>query len=517
MIEYLHRCKAFLIRLWRAIRRPPAGGDIMERILRGVGPVDTEGVVKKLRVARLARQAGASNLPEADAQEWDPGHRRIQNYFSGIATKLRDRVREFLTGFLNSWRVSAQQLQAYDPDFLKELGEKADTDTDAIVQDEQDTLRRLRKKELEFLRQLRLFKAENELYRRAEYPDSSLLHWGILFSIIVTEAALNSQFFAKGSEMGLLGGAIMAFIISLMNVGLSVLAGYFPLRWLWHIQWGWKVAGALVILMYLAAVLFFNMVVGHYRALLELDPDLAGVQALQAAWNHGVNFGDFNAFVLFMIGLCAAMLALLKVLIGDDKYPGFGRAQRLYEHAETEYDETKADINQRIREIVQTSINAIDRQVQGFGSTLRHLSDQLTGVESLLGEYDRIDKQLDKSCMEVVQVFRTENRAVRTSPPPHYFSESIAPERSEGGLPRDDVRQAVQERARLQGAFQRFSETADRTKNDLGRMLQRQQDRLNNSIAELEKTVDREHQRDRKEEQSVRDEIRSNQLAPRET
>ena len=97
------------------------------------------------------------------------------------------------------------------------------------------------------------------------------LHWGLLLFLLAVEAILNSRFFAETSEFGLLGGTMAAVTVSVVNVGLPLLVGYFTYklyynRIVWSKYVGLMLAVALVIL---AAK--FNFEVAEYRDLLLIS------------------------------------------------------------------------------------------------------------------------------------------------------------------------------------------------------------------------------------------------------
>ena len=62
--------------------------------------------------------------------------------------------------------------------------------------------------------------------RRPAYPDGSTLSTAvILIACVLVETLLNGYLFAQKNELGLLGGAMIAGLVSIVNVGISSVAG----------------------------------------------------------------------------------------------------------------------------------------------------------------------------------------------------------------------------------------------------------------------------------------------------
>ena len=94
---------------------------------------------------------------------------------------------------------------------------------------------------------------------------NAIWHWGVVLFLLAVEVILNSRFFAETSEYGLLGGTMAAVTVSVVNVGLPILVGYFTHKLYFskgHIQRG---AGLFfsILLVIFAAV--FNYEVAEYR------------------------------------------------------------------------------------------------------------------------------------------------------------------------------------------------------------------------------------------------------------
>ncbi|MDP6403801.1 MAG: hypothetical protein QF797_01200 [Alphaproteobacteria bacterium] len=201
-----------------------------------------------------------------------------------------------------------------------------------------DRLFGLRRHEGEMRSDLDFFQLKNDLHREAEYPESEILHWAIVVALVVTESLANSYFFAKGSDLGLLGGALQALLISCVNIGAALMAGVYLLRNLHHVE-TWRLGlSAMATCAYLVFMVFLNLATAHYRALLGSDPLTAIVTVFKSLVENPFAINDFDASILLFIGIILAIAALVKAYMADDRYPGYGKFDRRYREADEAYN-----------------------------------------------------------------------------------------------------------------------------------------------------------------------------------
>ena len=127
------------------------------------------------------------------------------------------------------------------------------------------------------------FRKRNRLKRPGIRLHSGGIRWfAIISAFVLGEAALNSYLFSQKNEFGLLGGILAALLISVANVGVASIAGYFS-RFIWHVNLFAKLFGLVIILTWLAFVLTFNLGLAHFRDALVSQ---AGID-----WNTATNQG----------------------------------------------------------------------------------------------------------------------------------------------------------------------------------------------------------------------------------
>ncbi len=286
-----------------------------------------------------------------------------------------------------------------------------------------DPLIGLRRRERSMRRELNAFQQRNGLLREPEYPESEILHWAIVVALIVTESLANSYFFAKGSDLGLLGGAFQALLISCVNVGAALITGVYLLRSLHHIQtWRNSLAGG-GLCVYLIFVGFFNLATAHYRAQLGIDPLTALVNVFKSLFKNPFAINDFDATILLFIGIIFSVAALAKAYMADDRYPGYGKVDRLYRDADDAYQEGKGELREALHAVVFRGREILNDHVVNARNASHEFASRLAEAENIANEYSHHVEALREARNTLLNIYRSTNRKVRSSTPPEYFDD----------------------------------------------------------------------------------------------
>jgi hypothetical protein len=201
----------------------------------------------------------------------------------------------------------------------------------------------IRNEQLAQLRELRVFRAENELDRAATYPRSLPYHFSVVVLVVVLEAVANMYLVAQGSELGLLGGIFEAFLLSITNVGVSVVVGMLALPQTNHRLSHRRLIAYLVFGLAIVFALFFNLAAAHYRDLLVVSKAVALEQALPRVFSQPFVI-SFDGLVLLALGLAVSALGFRKGYHADDIYPGYGAITRKYAEAKEAFLELRAQM-----------------------------------------------------------------------------------------------------------------------------------------------------------------------------
>lgn len=187
----------------------------------------------------------------------------------------------------------------------------------------------------------------------------------ILVFIMLVEGAFNALLFKDAQSAGLLGGLLVAFGVSAVNVLFGVVAGFFGLRYLNHPAMPAKVMGGVIATVCILTGIFLNFFVAHFRDAVE-----AGMVAAEANGTMGdfsmfqippgivvkdmfpnvIGFESFVALALLILGLTIHALAVYEGYDRiTDPYPGYGRVWRkerkAYEHRQQLREDLRGDLS----------------------------------------------------------------------------------------------------------------------------------------------------------------------------
>lgn len=198
---------------------------------------------------------------------------------------------------------------------------------------------------------LEIFRHRNGLTREAVYRDSKLLHYSVIFFIVILETLLNAFFLSKGSELGLVGGFFQAFIIALINLGLAAFMA-FSLRNCFHQNLARKTFSAVLLSAVVTLSIVFVLGVGHYREALEHDPFTASQQAITSLRTTPLAIEDFNSWVMMVVSTIALALLSAKFFVVDDRYPGYTAVTRRMRNLQKAWGESFEDAIEGVNEVV---------------------------------------------------------------------------------------------------------------------------------------------------------------------
>ncbi len=166
----------------------------------------------------------------------------------------------------------------------------------------------------------------------------------ILLFIMIIEGCFNALLFKDAQSSGLLGGMMVAFGVSAVNVLFGVLGGYLGLRYLNHPKLPFKVMGGIVAGACILTGIFLNFFVAHFRDAVEAglhaataSGSLAGfsmfdippAEVFASMFPNIFGLGSFVAIGLLLIGLTIFGIALYEGYDKiSDRYPGYGRVWR---------------------------------------------------------------------------------------------------------------------------------------------------------------------------------------------
>lgn len=377
-----------------------------------------------LRISTAAKQSAMEEQPDTNSMNLDETERSIVSFCEREVQKANDVVYDKFSVFkqllakvtraisnIEGLKLMHETFRSeYQYNIRKNSGESE------IIQEEYN----LAKKDLYS------FKSEHKLIRQENSSTKPLFNWAIVLVIVFTESLLNSSFFAKGSDLGLLGGIIQAFVIVMINVLVANLVVLLIRRrnlvTISGIQrLGYTMLSGLLV----AGTISFHFLVGHYR-------DALGINVETAYHYSVINFKanpfvlmDFESYILVVMGFLFFILLIIDLYKLKDPYPGYGEITQKFNKIKEEYDalnfillddesDMTKDISNRI-EIVKTEANAIYEEIQGI-----HIAKQ-----KLENKYNEHLSSIKNLVITAIKSYRQMNSDMRTSPKPEYFNQEI--------------------------------------------------------------------------------------------
>jgi ElaB/YqjD/DUF883 family membrane-anchored ribosome-binding protein len=301
-------------------------------------------------------------------------------------------------------------------------------------------------RELEARAALNSFKTRNQISDPAHYPPDQLFHFAFLIMFVVIETVVNA-FFYQGSS-GLLGGAVVALSVSVVNMSLAAALGSMY-RYVNLPDLKEKITGYAGLIAFIVLALVLNLIFSTFRVQYELlqqqviqenlaDPTTA---MLVAAFRTAVSDAfrvfvlefpeiDVMSFVLFFVGAICSCLAFWKGYSHDDKHPGYGEMDRRHKATELAFTNAKDQAFNAAVDKVHQIANEVDELRTSLIASQRNshaLKAQVQGAQSIFdGNVRKIQGELNL----VIEAYRGANKATRSTPAPKYFEQqsNITPE-----------------------------------------------------------------------------------------
>lgn len=386
-------------------------------------PVNIEAIKSKFKIEKTGRLQGIQDRPLSEETELDgPQHEIVQHVTQNLEQAKQDLNKTLAYLDTERQKICSQVNVKSFMDFPQE------TENQILwyMKESSEKLKHLYRDMRMRAKNLKMFMAENQLSREPNYPTSAILHRAIILIVIFGESVANSYFFAKGQDLGLLGGIFQAGLISIANVGSSLFVGQkvFPL--VHHIDETKRKIGGAIITVYVGFILAINLSTAHYRALLEYDPENAIFKAIRNLIDAPFGIENFDAWILFIIGLIFASLGAAKGYTSDDKYPEYGHMHRSYIKARDSYLESRKEFIAGTREIIkkkQIEMNAIK---SGARSLVNQYVSHLNGAKGEAQEYQAYLESIEKAINTLLAIYRKSNKEYRDEPPPEYFDDKYS-------------------------------------------------------------------------------------------
>ena len=238
--------------------------------------IDTDGMIKKMRLNERAKEQGRANLPASESQGFDAIEQPIVNEIENEGKTQFDLYLSHQKTYAE--RANDAGIQA----LLLQIGaitSSASTDFERNTRIGTTELYAYKRDVIETEKELNRFRLRHELDRPARDIGARTYKIGLLIFLLAIEAGLNGLFLQKGNVFGYVGGVSEALFIASLNIFFGATAGRFLLPSLTHRNWGVRMVAALGTAAYVAVASAFNLAGTRLREALATDPFDASVTA----------------------------------------------------------------------------------------------------------------------------------------------------------------------------------------------------------------------------------------------
>lgn len=380
---------------------------------------DTTKVARELRLAERGQENGAQNLPstgatQADAVEeevsarvtraWQQATSEAERWFLGIDQRISNL--SFLTQ-LPTIQSSAIQIDSQIKASVMQATLRLTTARDGVQQSYE---------------QLRTFQQEHNLRRPAKLVPSEYKTSGAIALTWLVETAANAMLLRENDDLGLIGGIGAAAAIGVINVGLAVFIG----RMVWPRMNHRPPVSYIYIGLTLLWALFvgsWNLLAAHYR-----DAKVAGIEAPEFA-ALGM-MGEFPASIysggLFILGVMSAIIAAIAAFKMSDPYPGYAEVWNEHEQRCADYAGEIEAASDALKELHDEASDEFNNIRIGLTQQLADQSRALTSRQAFAQRLTRYHEELEQAGRQLLAIYRDQNRAARSEPPPSHFEQPFS-------------------------------------------------------------------------------------------
>lgn len=254
--------------------------------------------------------------------------------------------------------------------------------------------------------------------------------FALMAFLFVFESLMNGFFFAERNDMGRVGGVGQAAIISLINLAVGFLAGFFQ-RYVNLKGFFPKVIGCFAVLAWLIITVPFNLAVAHFRNALEtsLPWEDALKEAVTLTISNPFQLDSLSSWTLLLIGLIVTFSAFLKGAWIGDPIPGFNAIWDQSEFAMNRYSDAFNSAHTELDDRFMEERDALQSEVERRRADLRSATDALLSRKTMSSGLNVFLETADAAANMLLKHYREANQKARKSPSPKYFNEEFRFER----------------------------------------------------------------------------------------
>jgi hypothetical protein len=410
--------------------------EALERLIEGVQQVphvyrpstetfaelDVQKVARELELDKRGRTNGEKNKAEEDSRALDETEQRILEY-------VKREQRASHGALHDQIRLYSERLAALDFEGALAVVESSAIEAAAEfrVQARQGKdLLHARRRDLQAMEEWRdIFQRQNDLKRPAIYPDPPVrwLKIGILILLLAGEMAINGNFLARGSSLGLVGGALEALSFAALNIIGTAIIVFFGVRQLAHRNVIRRFIGLLSVGLYVIFAVSLNLALAHYREVAGsgISLDVASQAVIGRLAEHPFTLAELKSWILFALGIGFSLAAFIDVSGLDDPYPGYGRIERRLRSVRELFVDTKTFIITSLAEVRDQATAAMTDARRDIGVRRNEFDAIADHRQRLIRLFKNHEEHLDEVLNRLFAIYRTAYAAALERKPPERF------------------------------------------------------------------------------------------------
>jgi hypothetical protein len=242
--------------------------------------------------------------------------------------------------------------------------------------------------------------------------------------------------------LGLVGGFLIAFVISACNIALGFACGWGPARFFGHRHKLHLLWAAPLFLALIGATVVFNVGAAHYRDLIVHSPDIEISGVIQDLHHNVGRIPTMQACLMAIVGIGIAAFAAIKGYAMLDAYPGYGATYKRMRAAQDDLEAEIAAIRERIDGEMDEFLRGAREAYHAANQALQDVLDRYETLISSNEQYEMNVEGIESACRTALEIYRERNVRVRQTPPPKHFFERAELVRPKGLIDGDRVAKA---------------------------------------------------------------------------
>jgi hypothetical protein len=384
-----------------------------------------EATVNRIGLDKLSRDLGQNNLPDTKGKSPD-------QYSQFILDEAKAGANRFAEANSDAIDAAEKQIEGLMPTSINcevELlsGEAQARKIAATLWDDLvASFRRMTASD----RDRRAFMAERSISRQANYQRDPWMFVLVTFALVLLDGMINAYFFRDVSDDGLLGGMVVAALMSGITVMLGLVAGTLGWRLMRSHQLQWmRWSGGFVLAITVLVAVMLNVLFAHFRDALATNPDATfrDAAAILHDPNRWFRLNETSSYLMVAVGLIVFLAAFVKGRGGDhhlgapwDTIWGYAAVDQAYIRAHDEfqlkchvYRQTLVQIFEAVGQTAVGKLGRIERECQAILDTIRDTERVHEAIANGRGEWLNTAQRVWKRFWET-------NSSVRTNAVPAY-------------------------------------------------------------------------------------------------